>query len=347
MSKYKCEPCEYTTDRSTDLIRHKKSKKHLKQVEDIANTTAKAKNKLKKAQEKAPKKIKLESEKSEVEESSEESEEPDKLTCNFCKAVFKHYQSKVRHEKVSCKQQNDIDSGGVVKLLIEQNKNLMEQYNNVVEQNKNYMEQNKNLTNAVVLNAHATNKSMSTTSYIVKHFDKAPPIKKLKSKEAMKLLEYDIPENYTLGDVIIAKHSSKKLSKYLGDIIVETYKTENPADQSFWNSDSVRLSFIVREALTTGGTEWITDKSGIKLIKLIIDPMLENAKDTLKNYMNEKSKESKKSNNEYNDIEIMENMTFASDIISSINKKDLHKDVLKYISPQFNLDVNRLKLLDI
>jgi hypothetical protein len=74
-------------------------------------------------------------------------------------------------------------------------------------------------------------------------------MKKLKNTEVIKLLEYSIPQTnsgktYTAGDMIIYNYESDRLVKYLGDIIVDEYTTKRPEDQSVWNSDSVRLSFI-------------------------------------------------------------------------------------------------------
>jgi hypothetical protein len=306
MSQFECKVCDYSTQRSIDLKRHKETKKHLKNLELLAKTLDNASN--------------------------EDEDQKQNFKCKYCGLEFKHYQSKWKHEKSRCKKNkpelktsdvkpesnNDsISSSEIVKMLLEQNKNLMEIVKN---------------------NSETARKSTSTTSYVIKHFDKAPPVKKLQNAEAIKLLEYDVPSEYTSGDMIIYSYNSKILTKYLGDIIVKTYKKKDPKKQSFWNSDSARLSFIVRQMLDTGNNEWITDKSGIKLTQLIVSPMLDNVKITMQNYMGEKRKMIESEETDGKDTEIMENMTSAGSIIASINKKELHDTILKYIAPHFNLD---------
>jgi hypothetical protein len=323
MPTFKCDTCNYKTDRAYDLTKHNSTKKHIKNLE--LSITERDKCGIDKKNEHRNKNELL-SDTSDIESCDDYLH-----VCKFCGDEFKHERSKLRHEKTRCKNKSSGETNEVVRLLTKQVEQL-------AEQNKNFFELIKDNTNLA-------NKSMSTTSYVIKHFDKAPPIKKLKNTEAIKLLEYDVPENHTSGDMIIFKYASKKLNKYLGDIIVRTYKTDNPADQSFWNSDSARLSFIVRQVLKSGDNEWITDKSGIKLTNLIISPMLDNVKIIMQNYVLEKGEALDKSKGNLQDVNTLENMEHANSIILMISNKSLHKDILRCISPHFNLDIRKVDLL--
>jgi len=316
MPQHKCEVCKYSSSRLADLTRHKSTKKHISNTENVLKENIKTLHK-----------IKSESNISDSDNSiSEDDDKQEVFVCKFCNKIFNHAPSKCRHEKHYCKKRNN---------------NLMTNSNEVLElkqQVKSLMELVASTVDIMKDNTHLANKSVSTTSYVVKHFNKAPPIKKLENKKAIKLLEYNVPKNYTSGDVIIFKHKHHILHKYLGDIIIDEYKTAKPEDQSFWNSDSVRLSFIVREVLKSGDDEWITDKSGIKLTNLIISPMLDSVKEVMKEYVDTQIK---LINDREDDTELTTNMAVATDVIFNVNKSILHDAILKYIAPHFDLAINK------
>lgn len=314
MPKFECKSCDYSSTRSADLERHKMTKKHIANIELALEAVTKQKNELEK----------IKSISSESYKDSSDEEIIDVLSCKFCNKKFSHKQSKYRHEK-SCHRKNlfddcaDKDISKFIQYMMDKDKEILK------------------LHDIIATQASASGKSASTLSYIVKHFNKAPPIKKLGNKEAIKLLEYDVPENYTSADMFVYKHKSKILHEHLGKIIVNEYKTKNPGDQSFWNSDSARLSFIVRQAINLEG-EWIADKSGLKIKNLIVSPMLDIVKEAMKKYVKEKGKLIENGNES---IDLLDDMGNANEIITEIAQGHLHKEILKFISPHFNLDIKK------
>ena len=315
MPLHECNICNFSSSRLADLDRHKKTKKHIANADKILKESIKNKKHIS------------------VDDCSDNKTLSESFSCTFCSKIFTHLQSKCRHEKHYCKKKKpDVSSKDEeITELKQQVKSLLDL---VATTTTNFMGLMKD-------NTDLASKSVSTTSYVVKHFDKAPPIKKLGNKKAIKLLEYNVPKNYTPGDMIIFNQKSDMLDKYLGNIIVDEYKTENPEDQSFWNSDSVRLSFVVREVLKSGDDEWITDKSGIKLTTLIITPMLDTVKDIMKEYVKKHSVIL--GEDDYENPDIVGNLTSANDIITNINKNTLHTEILRYIAPHFNLNIHKLK----
>lgn len=314
MPKFECKSCDYSTTRSSDLERHKMTKKHIANIELALEAVTKQKNEL----------VKLKSSSSESYKDNPNDEIINVLLCKFCNKKFSHKQSKYRHEKLSCKKNmfddySDRDISKFIQYMIDKDKEILK------------------LHDIIATQASVSGKSASTLSYIVKHFNKAPPIKKLENNEAIKLLEYDVPENYTSADMFVYKYKSKILHEHLGKIIVNEYKTKNPGDQSFWNSDSARLSFIVRQAINLEG-EWIADKSGLKIKNLIVSPMLEIVKETMKKYVKEKGKLIENGNES---IDLLDDMRNANEIIAEIAQGYLHKEILKFISPHFNLDIKK------
>ena len=84
----------------------------------------------------------------------------------------------------------------------------------------------------------------------------------------------------------IAKYYRKrKISKYLGDIIIKHYKKKDPKDQSIFNSDTTRLTYIIRELFDNQTIDWTVDKKGIKTTNCIINPFLEHIKELIREYM--------------------------------------------------------------
>ncbi len=106
---YDCKICNYRSSRIQDLNRHKKTKKHLTNIEkpqgDIIDVIVDKKfNKI--FNEKIDKTLdKILNEKSEN-NNVLLSKSDNKLACKFCSKKFSHYQSKWKHEKDSCKEKN-------------------------------------------------------------------------------------------------------------------------------------------------------------------------------------------------------------------------------------------------
>ena len=90
--------------------------------------------------------------------------------------------------------------------------------------NKTLTENNKSLNTLV-------KKSMGTFKYVNAHYPNAPNIAKLTNKKMDQIL-LDNVGHIEVGDALILKYDYNKLDTFLGDLIVETYKTKNPSEQS-------------------------------------------------------------------------------------------------------------------
>jgi len=164
-------------------------------------------------------------------------------------------------------------------------------------------------------------------------------MKQLKGKELTKMITYKGSKYYTLADVVVHNYKHKTLHKFLGDMIIDKYKTDEPDDQSVWMSDMARLSFIIRE-LKDGNPEWVKDKSGIKLTKLIISPMMNKVKEMLLNNIADlDSKNNDPQTDEADAKENVQTMEKTNEIIRDINMNKFDGIILKHIAPEFNLDI--------
>jgi len=347
MSEYECCTCNFYTNRKADYNRHLLSSKHV-------SNTAKT------------------------------------FDCRHCDATFKTKQGRWAHEKNSCKSSPDSGNKAVVSLveqLKENNKLLLAQLEIrdkqleikdkiILDQLKVANDERKDFMEIVKGSNKNTGKSVSTLAYVVKHYNKAPAMKKLSDKNAIKLLEYKGKE-LTSEEMMIHRYRNGTLDAYLGEIIKNAFiDADNPAKQSMWTSDVARLCFVIMYPISKGRREWIADKSGIKITELIIDPLLKNAKDMLIAYIKEAGKlhdgkkildeieyesdysvtesyssesdsdsEDEKSEKiKYNksrmfDQSLVHNMQTAHDIRMIIDNKTLHESVLKNICPFFKLNI--------
>jgi hypothetical protein len=67
--------------------------------------------------------------------------------------------------------------------------------------------------------------------------------------------------------------SSVEYAKFLGSIIVKCYKKENKQDQSLWNTDTTRYSYIIKY-IKNNISKWEQDKKGTKTQTKVIDPLI-------------------------------------------------------------------------
>jgi hypothetical protein len=199
----------------------------------------------------------------------------------------------------------------------------------------------------------------------MKHYRKAPVVRKITDKKAIKMLEYhgkSKNDKLTTEEKMIKEFKLNKLHKYLGNIIIDTYKdAENPENQSVWTSDLSRLSFVIMSKMSTGKKEWVVDKNGIKVTNLIINPLLSKTSKTLSTYIEKceelsrgealnpdydsddsnYSKSDKYNKSRMYDEDLVKEMSTAKKIMDVIEQGELHTQILKFICPFFKLDAVR------
>jgi len=250
MSKFECNPCSFMTDRKLNYERHLQSARH------VSNT------------------IKT-------------------FNCKHCGATFGSKQAKWNHENYVCKRKEDSKDKLVESLLKkvdDMEKRLDAKDKIILDQLEIKDKIIKDQLDVIKGSNKNTGKSMSTLAYVVKHYNKAPAMKKLTDKNAIKLLEYKGKE-LTSEEMMIHRYRNGTLDAYLGEIIKNAFiDADDPAKQSMWTSDVARLCFVIMYPISKGRREWIADKSGIKITELIIDPLLKNAKEMLIAYIKEAGK---------------------------------------------------------
>ncbi|ARF11380.1 zinc finger protein [Klosneuvirus KNV1] len=325
--KFTCATCNYSTDTKFCYQKHLTTKKHNENVTSIKIEVVEARLK--------PGCIQVEN----IQKGYQ---------CPYCDKNYATAGNLSRHKRV-CNEKNDQDKKQ--KQILEQleikYKHEIELLNTQVQkfstlyeqekQSKHNLEKDNKYLKTLVNNAGIVIKSsVSTMSYLMTNYTDAPVLKPITDFSAIEYDEED--EDFNLMDALIVEHDNGNLHKYLGEFIIKTYKKEDPSQQSIWNSDSVRLTYVIREIINKN-PEWKTDKKGVSAKKYIIDPLLKYINKIVGEYICENADLSSHTHEPKWKLKIIsDKLNSAAKIRYNINNKFLAEDVLKYIAPHFYLN---------
>ena len=320
--KYICKECNYETHDSGNFVRHKNTKKHVLNVNNIM--------KINNIQNKDPIRDPVEIQMNGIEGTKS-------YLCQYCDQLFKHKTNLYRHQKHRC----------LIKL---ETQNVNIENEDLKKQNKKLMDIVENQSKSVENNSETIKKSMNVLSYVTKQYPDAPPIEELeydKFDKISKFLMYDDKSkkkiNYSIEEIILFYFKNDKLPEILGKAIAEEYKKDNPNNQSMWATDVSRLTFIVKNVIgKTNKSKWISDKNGVHFMELIIKPMFEIIKEKMREYIkNGRLEETEIRDDDIENITMkLSNMQSAGELIRLINLNKFEGKVLKYVSPYFNLIID-------
>lgn len=306
--QYNCEPCEYTTGDKSNYARHLKTKKHLKTTEKMTN-----------------------------------------LICQFCKKLFSNKSSLSRHIKFSCK--------GIFSEQLEMSKkvhvcnNCGIKFNSVIDfsihnkicdtinekikqkeieiENKYLKDQVCELKEYIKSGNNTPVYNISIKKYVQQNYSDAPPLRQLDDYSIMEFHNDELINN------LVYYYNHGNLHQYLGDFLVKYYKKDDSSQQSIWNSDVSRMTYIIKELLANKQSFWNHDYKGVKTKEYIIMPLLKYVRkyitDYISNFMLDVNNLSTK---DYQNI--VEKQLSIAHIIQAIDN-NLSDDIVKYIAPHFHL----------
>ena len=308
--EFKCEMCNYASHDKFNYKRHEKSKKHIEKVNDIPKLSRNYPETI----------IKLSNE--------------NKFKCAFCNNEFSNSGNLVRH-KISCLEKKQLIDEFNCKL--DDQIKINQQKDEIIKQKDESLSILKSEVahlKLIVNNSGSIVKtSVSTMAYVIKNFSGAPALESVKDYSAIHFEQ----DNIGFIENLIHESDHNKLHIYFGDFIIKTYKKENPSDQAIWNSDTSRLTYLIREIIENNKVDWKVDKKGIKTTKFIIEPILEYVNQQIRNYV-----ENFDIDYHNDSVRIAENkmmkLKSATEIIQNIEDKVLSDDILKYVAPHFYLN---------
>jgi len=314
--KFTCETCNYSTDTKFCYQKHLTTKKHqenenkekistFEHTSQIPSTVFKTSNKIHK--------------------------------CIYCAEIFSNSSSLTRHKKICPeKDNNEMKYKHEIELLNAQVQKFSSLYEQEKQSKQNLEKDNKYLKTLVNSAGLIIKTSVSTLNYITTNYKDAPILKALNDYSAIEYEENN--DEFNLMDTLILHHDNGTLDRYIGDFIIKTYKKEDPTQQSIWNSDSARLTYVIREIINKN-PEWKTDKKGVSTKKYIIDPLLKYINKIVGEYICDNADLSPYSCEPRWKLKIqIDKLNSAAKIRYNINNKFLVADVLKYIAPHFYLN---------
>jgi hypothetical protein len=343
---FECKICDYSSVRSTDLKRHEQTKKH---IFKMCNTNSLIINNVDAV---------VIDENIETDDTTITNKVEKKQYVCDCKKIFKHRQGLFVHRKTCTYIVNNIDlydnsKEQNIKLLnnndtlaialetITELKNSVDSMKAELCQLKNAGQIINNNTNNNTNSNNTTNnnyKTINVYTYVNSNYDQVEPLKLLKQKDIAKLLILDntYSSKHSIEDVLVHEHDKHILNQFIGDIIVKEYKKVDPKDQKIWSSDASRLTFIVRTIISKNKV-WNKDKGGVHINDFIITPILEEVKDMINEFNNECNKKIRLPKSDFNTLS--DKISTSLKIIYEITTKKLHKSILNYIAPHFQLEV--------
>ena len=274
--------------------------------------------------------------------------------CKFCNNSFSKSSNLHRHQR-TCK----LKTVDIVKLKTGNNKSKKTEINKLKTENdklkdlvNKYEEMNNKLFDYVKNNKSIVNNTyhISVKNYVQQNYPNAPVLKglndyaKIKYDDQIsvendngntidKLTHYD--DNFI--DTLTYNYNNNYLHKYLGDFIIKYYKKDNPSEQSMWSSDTSRLTYIIKELLSTNESIWNHDYKGIKTKNCIVNPLLEFIKENIDGYWINHLDNCKSINlNELNKFNNIYQTIYK--IKKEIDSDKLSNDIVRYMAPHFYMN---------
>jgi len=125
-----------------------------------------------------------------------------------------------------------------------------------------------------------TDKSMTLLSVLNTHFQDGPVLGPLPN---LKQLTYSNDDEYLIPRIAVNLYNKKALVQFLTLVIRRQIEKVAVPFRSFWTCDTSRNNFHVRED-NNGEKVWTIDKGGKKIIKEVINPVIEIVKKLVRDY---------------------------------------------------------------
>ncbi|QKF93991.1 zinc finger C2H2-type protein [Fadolivirus algeromassiliense] len=251
---------------------------------------------------------------------------PSKFNCQDCGEKFAYSSGYYRHRKSRCpnikKDFND-EQLKTEKLELEVER-LKFELNKMNSQLLKYVSQNKptNTTNNTY--------NISVKNYIQQNYSDAPALEGITDYSKLTF------EDNEFIETLAYNYNNNTLHKYLGDFIVGYYSKENPSEQSLWNSDVSRLTYIIKELLANNQSNWNHDFKGVKVKSYVINPLLKYIRKCINDYLMTHIDRIKSGDIEA--IRLQEIYIAIHRIKLIIDNSMLADDIVRYIAPKFYMD---------
>ena len=356
---YRCDICNFTTKNNTVYNTHCNTKKHIKNIKLLnKNNIKENKNRvfIYKNNKDTPNDDVIDKEKK-IKENDENIDCNDlqlnlrKFKCNYCENNFTQSCNLMRHIKCCYKREEEINKleEQLQKKNVELEKKDIETEVKLFQKDLEYEQQlRKKETERAdicmreleyyksILNMAGgmVQKTVGALTFVVSTYDKAKPIEKINLCDIKTLRNID---DTKFIDQVFYHYNRNKLGQYIGDIIVEIYKKDNKDEQSIWNTDTSRLTYLLRQILFDNNSKWQVDKKGVNTIEYLITPIMDKIKVLAKEYQ-----EANCFGKNLDTSKVVLINSIYVRLMADIDNRQLHSEVLKYISPHFYVNHKNL-----
>jgi len=328
--EFNCNLCNYSTNDKFNFSKHQKTKKHLEKTKKQTKPN--------------------------MEELCRSRTEIIHI-CNFCNNIYANAGNLAKHRAICSEKKKLIDEytnkQKENELLICELKEKLIQKDTLIATKDNLIAteiarrddlvkskdetililttETKNLKTILSSTGTLVEKSMSTLNFINTHYNEAPALEYVTDVPSLHL---DLAED-KVASRIMTKYQNGTLVSFIGNLIIKNYKKKNPKDQSIWNSDNDRLTYMIRTIISEKNkhNQWEVDKKGVNTTAYVITPILDYIKRQLKNFI-QTCDVGKRSDTTEKVLNITYKIETAYKIIVSIKNKVLSDDILKYIAPR-------------
>lgn len=324
MEKYRCRICNYSSEKISNLERHNKSVRHIKNLHerDRGSFCADESDENPDFYPDCESGSVKSSDSSIIINRAHKMKNKSIFICEFCGTRFTLRHNYSRHIKYRCKkldydtdldessdgtketneprkkstnlkkisgqQKNNNDTAVIMKMILDMKNDIK-----IMSDKINDMQngEKSDIIKIAKNTAETSNKSMNILKFAMKKLQNAPPIKKLEKQDVAGLITYvpdgkiDERNKHSIEEIIIHRYAKNRLVDFVGDAIVECYSTSNPKMQSVWGTDVARLAFIIKEKVgDSNKSEWVKDHNGTKILNLIIKPIYKKISDMMEDH---------------------------------------------------------------
>jgi hypothetical protein len=257
--------------------------------------------------------------------------------CEFCNYKSDDDNNFIHH-KISKKHLRNIININIniyrkiKKTIIRLKQKLLEQENNTIGNSNN---NNNNNTENSTNNNNIRNKTInieSITCY-VKDFENIPPL-----EEIINLIINDINNNKNIINVI-HYYKNNILHELIGEHVINNFKNNSLFEQLFYvseddndddnnNNDNNDTEDLDPKLKPINKRKWLLGRNGYKICKIFTDKAIREIISLLKATIKNEKK--------YNELKYSEEL---SNILQTINFKNIKIDTNKYIADKFNIKI--------
>ena len=263
--------------------------------------------------------------------------------CDFCGMTFTYKSGLSKHKNKCVSKQLIITKLEAENKLKDKDLEMVHQENSLIKQRMLDMEKiilTLQETMHETINVRSKSNITTLASALFGPLKNNPPLKQIDHNE----FETYIKPTSKLVREIMACFRDQTLHEFIGNFILYKVKKKNLHEQSIFASDTSRQSYYIKELILKNKSEWVLDKQGVRVKKILIAPITTRLFKLTESYFS-------KTPDNYQDMDIIEKEFFIkerSDVLKlskEIDSDRLDEKINKFLCPHLQIDLNKFKTI--